>query len=147
MSFQLSFYTLYFFASCQAPHLGGSTLSPRLKCIHVANCIAHSMLYYEGISSPFYYTTACARMHTVLITTICCLVQMSSYRLARTTLTLTAVAPSFGRGLKFEFECGKFILVLSRILSLWRKIQKLMVGVGPMSIACNIVAVLRCQST
>ena len=49
MSFQLSFYTLYFFASCQAPHLGGSTLSPRLKCIHVANCIAHSMLYYEGI--------------------------------------------------------------------------------------------------
>ena len=34
------------------PHLNGSTLSPRLKCIHVAICIVHSMLYYEGISSP-----------------------------------------------------------------------------------------------
>jgi len=51
MLFQLHFYTLYLFVPCQAPHLGGSTLSLRLKCIHVADCIAHSMLYYEGISS------------------------------------------------------------------------------------------------
>jgi len=53
MLFQLRFYTLYFFVPCQAPHLGGSALSPRLKCMHVADCIAHSMLYYEGISSPY----------------------------------------------------------------------------------------------
>ena len=34
---------------CALPstHLGGSTL-----CIQVPDCIAHSMLYYEGISSP-----------------------------------------------------------------------------------------------
>ena len=41
MLFQLRFYTLYFFVPCQAPHLGGSTLSPRLKCIHVVDCIAN----------------------------------------------------------------------------------------------------------
>jgi len=57
MLFQLRFYTLYSSVPCQLsapPHLGGSTLSPRLKCTHVANCIAHSMLelLYEGISSP-----------------------------------------------------------------------------------------------
>ena len=45
--------------TCQAPHLGGSTLSPRLKCIHVADCIAHSMLCYEGISSPLPTTSVC----------------------------------------------------------------------------------------
>jgi len=58
MLFQLHFYTLYFFVPCQAPRLDGSTLSPKLKCIHVADCIAHSMLYYEGISSPVVAYTA-----------------------------------------------------------------------------------------
>jgi len=36
MLFQLRFYTLYSIVPCQAPHLGGSTLSPRPKFIHVA---------------------------------------------------------------------------------------------------------------
>jgi len=37
-----------------ALHPSGSTLSPRLKCMHVAAYIVHFVLYYEGISSPFY---------------------------------------------------------------------------------------------
>jgi len=45
------FYTLYS-VPCQASHPSGSTLSPRLKCIHIAACIVHSAHYYEGISSP-----------------------------------------------------------------------------------------------
>ena len=53
MLFQLRFYTLYSSVPCQAPHLSGSTLSPRLKCTHVANCIAHPRLsYYDRYFLP-----------------------------------------------------------------------------------------------